>query len=141
MDLMMEKFKKSKFQTVLSNNEMPYDENTVLKETNITGYLNSLEEQINQLITKIAAKSKDPNLKGSTLNFNELEVKTFKREKPSLHNAPGPLVVDQFERDYSLAVHGEDYTNDETQEAEEEGNDASDHVAIKILRDRFAVMI
>lgn len=43
----MEKFKKSKFQTVLSNNEMPYDENTVLKETNITGYLNSLEEQIN----------------------------------------------------------------------------------------------
>jgi hypothetical protein len=58
-----------------------------------------------------------------------------------LQNAPGPLVLDQFERDYSLAVHGEDRTNDDTEYQDEEGNDASDHVAIKILRERFALMI
>ena len=41
---MMEKFKKAEFKTVLSCNEMPYDDDTVLKETNVTGYLNGLEE-------------------------------------------------------------------------------------------------
>jgi hypothetical protein len=77
MDLMMDKFKKGEYKTLLSSNEMPYDENTVLKETNITGYLNSLEEQINQLITEVASKNKDPNVMSSTLNFSEMGVKSF----------------------------------------------------------------
>jgi hypothetical protein len=52
------------------------------------------------------------------------------------------LVHDQFEREYATAIYGDNHTNDETEiNFEEEGNEASDYVPIKVLRVRFAEMI
>ena len=46
MDKMMVKFKEAGMTTIFAKSEMPYDKDTVLTETNIIGYLQSLEELI-----------------------------------------------------------------------------------------------
>ena len=79
MNRLFSKFKEIGFETVVVKQDMPYDDDTVLTENNITLYLQEIEELISYMITYVAVRMNEPNASLAAVAVKNLPEKHFDR--------------------------------------------------------------
>jgi hypothetical protein len=79
MNRLFAKFKEIGFETIVCKQDMPYDDDTVLTETNITIYLQEIEELISYMITYLAVRMNEPNASLAAVAVKNLPEKSFDR--------------------------------------------------------------
>jgi len=88
MNKLIAKFKEVGFSTSVCKQDMPYDEETVLTESNITIYLQEIEELISYMITYQAVRMNEPNASLAAVAVKNLPDKNFDRKMRGVKQEP-----------------------------------------------------